>query len=134
MSHTEENCRKLYPQKELEHYQNAIDCAKGRSNAMASVGVATDLGDSIILDSGALGHFLKNKAYFHCLLTTNSSVFGANEAVIPVLGFGPATIHTMAGPLQLNLAYYSPQLLNLLISVTHYICLVFALHPAANST
>jgi hypothetical protein len=118
----------------MEHYQKAIDRVKSRSNPTASLGVLTDLSDTIILDSGASGHFLKHKAYFHTLSATSSSVFGANGAAIPILGFGPATIHTMAGPVQLSLAYYLPQLSNSLISLTHYVCLGFAVFLAADNT
>ncbi|PLW13868.1 hypothetical protein PCASD_19703 [Puccinia coronata f. sp. avenae] len=133
-THTKENCWHLYPHKEMEHYQKAIDRVKSRSNPTASLGVSTDLSDTIILDSGASGHFLKHKAYFHTLSATSSSVFGANGAAIPILGFGPATIHTMAGPVQLSLAYYLPQLSNSLISLTHYVCLGFAVFLAADNT
>jgi hypothetical protein len=68
------------------------------------------------------------------LSETSSSVFGANGAAISILGFVPATIHTMAGPLHLSLAYYSPQLSNSLILLTHYACLGFAVHSTANGT
>ncbi|PLW41870.1 hypothetical protein PCASD_05550 [Puccinia coronata f. sp. avenae] len=133
-THTKENCWHLYPHKEMEHYQKAIDRVKSRSNPTASLGVSTDLSDTIILDSGASGHFLKHKAYFHTLSATSSSVFGANGAAIPILGFGPATIHTMAGPVQLSLAYYLPQLSNSLITLTHYVCLGFSVFLAADNT
>jgi transposase InsO family protein len=114
----------------MEHYQKAIDRAKARLAPTASLSVSTDLADTIILDSGASGHFLKHRAYFHHLTDSLSSVFGANGAAIPILGFGPATIHTMAGPVQLSLAYYLPQLSNSLISLTHYICLGFVVFQA----
>jgi hypothetical protein len=121
-SHMEENCWNLHPHKEVEHYQQAMEHAKAKFNPTANLSVKTNFQDLIIVDSGASGHFLKHKAYFISLSTTTSSVFGANGAAIPILGFGPVVIQTAAGPLHLiSMAYYSPQLSNSLISLTHYL-------------
>ncbi|KNZ45601.1 uncharacterized protein VP01_79g6 [Puccinia sorghi] len=69
--------------------------------------------------------------YFRNLSSTSSSVFGANGDPIPILGFA-ATIPTAFGPLHLSLAYFTPSLLNSLISLTHFLRLGFSILPAKN--
>jgi transposase InsO family protein len=133
-SHSEENCHQIHPEKAIAYHQAAIDRVTGKSNPRANLGTKSSLQDGIILDSGVSSHFLKHRSYFHSLLTLSSSVFGANGAAIPILGFGPATIQTSLGPLNLSLAYYSPGFSNSLLLLTHYIRLGYSLHPTANGT
>ncbi|OAV84912.1 hypothetical protein PTTG_30956, partial [Puccinia triticina 1-1 BBBD Race 1] len=109
-THPESECWQLHDDKAIAFHQAAIDRMKAKSQARASLGTKSNFQDILILDSGASGHFLKNRAYFSSLSTTTSLVYGANGAAIPILGFGPAVIQTAIGPLKLNLAYYAPQL------------------------
>ncbi|KNZ49362.1 uncharacterized protein VP01_5067g1 [Puccinia sorghi] len=111
-----------------------LKAARNTDRNASSLSANVTLQDTIILDSGATGYFLEHKVYFHHLSLTSSSVFGANGHQIPILGFGPATIPTMAGPLYLSLAYYAPSLLNLLISLVHFIRLGFSVHPVLNGS
>ncbi|KNZ59160.1 uncharacterized protein VP01_1792g4 [Puccinia sorghi] len=77
---------------------------------------------------------LKNQTYFQSLNTVSSSVYGANGAAIPILGFGPATIPTVSGPVHLNLAYFTLSLSNSLISLTFYLCQGFSVVPTGNGS
>ncbi|PLW40718.1 hypothetical protein PCASD_09320 [Puccinia coronata f. sp. avenae] len=78
---------------ELEHYQRVLNRAKSCSNQTASLGISTGLGDFIILDSGASGHFLKHKAYFHHLSEHPLLFLGLMEPLFPslVLSLPPST-------------------------------------------
>ncbi|KAI7961693.1 hypothetical protein MJO28_002182 [Puccinia striiformis f. sp. tritici] len=107
-NHPEADCFQAHPEKGVAYHQAAIDRFNFKSKPRASLSITSDGQDMIVLDSGALGHFLKHRSYFNSLSTTSSSVFGANGAAIPILGFGPATVQTALGPLHLPLAYYAP--------------------------
>lgn len=130
-SHSVEDCWQLHPEKAIAFHKAAMDRFIARTGPRASLSLEFNLHDTIILDSGASSHFLKHKAYFSSLSSTTSSVFGANGAAIPILGFGPATIPTAAGPLHLSLAYYSPTLSNSLISQAHFLRLGYSILPTA---
>ncbi|OAV85594.1 hypothetical protein PTTG_30406, partial [Puccinia triticina 1-1 BBBD Race 1] len=119
-THAKSECFHLHKDKAIAHHQAAIERLT-KSLPKASLGAKSDFKDVIVLDSGASGHYLKDCSYFLSLSSTSSSVFGANGAAIPILGFGPAVIQTAIGPLSLNMAYYAPKLSNSLISLTHYI-------------
>ncbi|OAV86532.1 hypothetical protein PTTG_29852, partial [Puccinia triticina 1-1 BBBD Race 1] len=105
-THPESKCFHLHKDKAIAHHQAAIKRLT-KSSHQASLGSKTHFCDAIILDSGALGHFLKEKSYFSKLSSSSSSVFGANGAAIPILGFSPATIQTAIGPLHISLALLS---------------------------
>ncbi|OAV85167.1 hypothetical protein PTTG_30733, partial [Puccinia triticina 1-1 BBBD Race 1] len=130
--HPESECFQVHSDKVIAYYQAAIDKLSGKLSSKANLGSTGDLRDAIVLDSGASGHFLKHKTYFVAFSPTSSSVFGANGAAIPILGFGPAVIQTATGPLELSLAYYAPNLSNSLVSLTHFIWLGYSLIPASN--
>lgn len=128
-AHPESECFQLHPDKEVAFHKAAAEKANARIPPRASLSVASIKLDSIILDSGASGHFLKDRQYFHSLSSSNSTVYGANGAAIPIVGFGPATLPTLAGPVHLSLAYYTPQLSNSLVSLTHYLRRGFSIIP-----
>ena len=130
--HPESECFQVHSDKAIAYYQAAIDQISGKSTSKANLSATGDLQDAIVLDSGASSHFFKHKSYFVSFSSASSSVFGANGAAIPILGFGPAVIQTATGPLHLNLAYYAPNLSNSLVSLTHFIRLGYSLTPTAN--
>ncbi|KNZ44488.1 hypothetical protein VP01_910g7 [Puccinia sorghi] len=110
VQHTTEECCHLHPEKCVAFHKAALERVKARFGPKASLSLKSGFADLIIFNSGASSHFLRDRAYFHTLSPTSLSVFGANGAPIPILVFGPATIPTVLGPLNLSLAYYSPRL------------------------
>jgi hypothetical protein len=84
------------------------------------------------LDSGASGHYLKRNEYFTSFIPIKSSVFGANGAAIPILGTGSAVIQGSSGPIVISKAFYTPDLSNSLIALSHYICLGYSVVPTAD--
>ncbi|KNZ54418.1 uncharacterized protein VP01_2954g5 [Puccinia sorghi] len=124
--------KKRNKQKQIAFHRNAIERVTARSQPRASLTVNAVSHNSIILDSGASGNFLKDKAYFHSISSTSSSVFGADGGAIKILGFGPATLPTALGPLHLTLAYYAPDISNSLVSLTHFLRRGYSVIPIEN--
>lgn len=87
----------------------------------AMLSVNSGVQDTLILDSGATGHYLKHRTYFTKLNPINSEVYAANGQSISILGEGPAVIPAESGPIHVAHAYYIPELFNSLLLLTKFI-------------
>ena len=130
-NHAPENCYQLNPNKGMAYHQAALDRLKAAAGVNPSSGLSVGQGisDSIVLDSGASAHYLKHREYFTGLTTSRSAVFAANRSSIPIIGHGPAVVHTASGPLNISRAYFAPDLSNSLIPLTFYLQKGFSLQP-----
>ena len=98
-----------------------MERASARINKRAMLSANTGVADTIILDSGATGHYLKFREYFTSFSPIPSSVFAANGHSIPILGEGQAIIPASTSPIIIPRAYFVPDLSDSLIPLTHYI-------------
>ncbi|KAI7947245.1 hypothetical protein MJO28_009153 [Puccinia striiformis f. sp. tritici] len=129
-SHTAENCHQLHPERAIAYHQAALDRLNTTGvNPKAGLSVLRGICDAIVLDSGASGHYLKHREYFLHLTPLDSAVFAANGSSIPIVGRGPAVIHTSIGPLHIEEAFFAPELSNSLIPLTKYLQQGFSLIP-----
>lgn len=128
-NHSEEDCHAAHPEKAAAFHQAALEKANSRIANKAMLSVNCGIVDSIILDSGATGHYLAHKSYFKTLRPHSSQVYAANGSAIPIVGEGPAIIHTASGPITISKAYYVPELSNSLIPLTHYLQQGYSLLP-----
>jgi hypothetical protein len=120
-SHTEDRCHAVHPELAVAHFQAALDRANTRMSKKAMLSAQLGVSDCIILDSGATGHYLKHRSCFTSLKPCLSTVFGANGASIPIVGEGSAVIPAASGPIQIDKAYFVPDLSNSLLSLTSYV-------------
>jgi hypothetical protein len=66
-SHTKDRCHSVHPELAITHFQAALDQAKACMAKRAILSAQSGISDSIILNSGATGHYLKNCSYFTSL-------------------------------------------------------------------
>ncbi|PLW34541.1 hypothetical protein PCASD_12926 [Puccinia coronata f. sp. avenae] len=107
-NHAPENCYQLNPNKGVAYHQAALNRLKAAAGVNPSSGLSVGQGisDSIVLD-----------------------IFAANGSSIPIIGHGPAVVHTASGPLNISRAYFAPDLSNSLIPLTFYLQKGFSLRP-----
>jgi hypothetical protein len=120
--HTIENCHQIHPEKAVEYHKGVIAKLKAQGFNQALLSVNSKIANTIVLDTGASGHYLKHKEYVTSFTPMTLSVYSANGDAISILGFGEAIIHASTGPIILKEAFFSPKLSNLLISL----CIFFS--------
>ncbi|KAI7943896.1 hypothetical protein MJO28_011424 [Puccinia striiformis f. sp. tritici] len=134
-SHTPEHCYQLHPDRAIAYHQAALErIASAGVNPKAGLSALRGITDAIVLNSGASGHYLKHREYFINIVPINSAVFAANGSSIPIVGYGPAVVHTSIGPLHIKEAFFAPELSNSLIPLTHYLQQGFSLTPTHNGS
>jgi transposase InsO family protein len=133
-THSEDDCHSVHPEKAVAYFQAAMDRANARVAKKAMLSVNSGVADSIILDSGATGHYLKHRSYFTTFQTYSSTVYAANGSAIPILGEGSATINTPTGQIKIAQAYFVPDLSNSLLPLTHYLQRGYTLSPSDSGT
>jgi hypothetical protein len=62
--HSEENCHAAHPEIAATFYQAAMDRANTRVAKKAMLSAHSGVANTIILDSGATGHYLRHRSYF----------------------------------------------------------------------
>ncbi|PLW10334.1 hypothetical protein PCASD_21665 [Puccinia coronata f. sp. avenae] len=130
--HTLSECHQLNPAKAAAFAQRLLDKANAALAKKALLSVNAGVADAIVLDSGASAHYLKSRDYFTTFLPIKSLVFGANGAVIPILGTGSAVIQASTGPIVISEAFYAPGLTNYLIPLTFYTRRGYSVAPIHN--
>ncbi|PLW27137.1 hypothetical protein PCASD_22020 [Puccinia coronata f. sp. avenae] len=111
----------LNPAGGLAYHQGKIDKLNALAFKKALLSVNLGVADSIVLNYGASGHYLKRQEYFTLFQPIKSAVFGANGAAISILGVGSTIIHTSTGPIIILEAFFAPDLSSSLIPQCHYI-------------
>jgi hypothetical protein len=127
--HAPSKCNQLNPARGLAYHQGKIDKLNAPASKKALLSVNSGVANSIVLNSGASGHYLKCRNYFTSFRRTTSSVYGANGASIPILGTVLAIIYASTGPIFIKEAYYAPALSNSLIPMTYYVRRGYAVTP-----
>jgi hypothetical protein len=125
-------CNQLNPARGLAYHQAKIDKLNALASKKALLSVNLGVADTIVLDSGTTGHYLKRRKYFITYRPIDSSVFGANGATIPILGTGTAVIHALTGPIFIQEAFYVPDLLNSLLSLCLIVRMGYTISPSRN--
>lgn len=130
-SHTEDQCHQLHPERAIAYYQGLIEKQHQNKDSghRAHCLTATLLPNSVILDSGASGHYLKDRSLFLTYSECSSSLYGANGALIPIVGSGKASLLLESGEVVINNAYHAPTLSHSLIPLSHYLQLGYTLLP-----
>lgn len=132
-THTPDQCHQLHPKLAIAYLQAALTRIQNKTNAgKANLSFEKANPNLIILDSGALGHFLKHQEYFLSLTPTDSFLYTANGTPLKVIGFGPAIIPLESGVLEIPHAQLVPELSNSLIAMAPYLQSGYSINPTNN--
>lgn len=130
-THSEAECHQLHPERAIAYYQSIMEKQNNRKEEShcghcLSSGL---LSNSVILDSRASGHYLKDKGLFNTYLECSNLLYAANGSVIPIVGCGQATIKLKNGNLNVEKAFHAPSLTHLLVPLSTYLKLGYSLAP-----
>lgn len=129
--HPEAECHQLHPERAIAYYQSVLERqGQGKTEVHRSHCLSTNLvPNAVILDSGASGHYLKDRMLFSSYSECSNQLYAANGSTIPVIGWGKATIKLKNGNLSIAKAFHAPSLSHSLISLSAYLKLGYSLLP-----